>query len=95
MVIEIYPRLLTGPVTKSDYDERLGLLEQLHEIDTDLAYKAACTEDAFDAVVSAVRMSRFIVDLSSTFSLENDPSELIEGEIWCPSSLVAELVGSD
>lgn len=94
MVIEIYPRLLTGPVIKSDYDERLGLLEQLHEIDTDLAYKAARTEDAFDAAVSAVRMSRFIVDLSSTFSLENDPSELIEGEIWCPSSLVAELVGS-
>lgn len=91
MVIEIYPRLLTGSVNKSDYDARLGQLHRFHEIDTDLAYKAACSEDAFDAAVSAVKMSRHIEDLSSSFTLASDPIKLIEGEIWCPPSLVASM----
>lgn len=85
MVIEIYPRLLTGAVNRANYDARVELLREYAEIDTDLAYKAACSEDAFDAAVSAVEMSRQIGDFSSSLSIATDPTKLIEGEIWRPS----------
>ena len=82
LVIEIYPRLLTGPVNKSDFDERAAYLaRRMPEIDDPLACKAASSEDAFDAAVSAVMMSRHINEISALTASRN-PSELIEGRIW-------------
>jgi len=84
LVIEIYPRLLTGDVTKSDFDKRVEYLtERVPEIDGALACKAISTEDAFDAAVSAVVMSRHVETLAA-LTQSQDPTELIEGAIWWP-----------
>ena len=84
LVIEIYPRLLTGSVTKSDFDERVEYLDQRWpEIAAALACKAASSEDAFDAAVSAVVMNRHLDEIS-TLTASRDPLELIEGSIWWP-----------
>ena len=87
LVIEIYPRLLTGPVNKSDAFAREAYLAQgFPEIDDALAHKAASSEDAFDAAVSAVVMSRH-VDEISTLTASRDPTALIEGRIWWPREI--------
>lgn len=84
LVIEIYPRLLTGPVNKSDFDARqMYLAEKCCEIDYRLACKAASSEDAFDAAVSAVVMSRHLDEIL-TLTAAEDRTELIEGRIWWP-----------
>ena len=84
-VIEIYPRLLTGTVTKSDFCKRWAhLAAECHpEIGGGLACKAASSEDAFDAAVSAVEMSRHMEEIVALTRSQNDV-ELIEGRIWWP-----------
>ena len=87
LVIEIYPRLLTRQVDKSDFDARQKYLEQgWPEIDCELACKAASSEDAFDAAVSAVVMSRHLDEISA-LTKSQDSTELIEGRIWWPREL--------
>ena len=87
LVIEIYPRLLTGPVNKSDFDERADYLaKRCPEIDDALACKAASSEDAFDAAVSAVVMNRHINEISA-LTKSRDSTELIEGSIWWPREI--------
>ena len=84
LVIEIFPRLLTGPVKKSDYAAREAYLAQrFPEIDEAFAYKAASSEDAFDAAVSAVIMSRHVDEIFA-LTATRDPRERIEGRIWWP-----------
>ena len=88
VVIEIYPRLLTGDVIKSSSDDRRKYLttEPFPEIDSALACKAVSTEDAFDAAVSAVVMSRHVETLAA-LTQSQDPTELIEGAIWWPRQI--------
>ena len=87
LVIEIYPRLLTGPVNKSDYAARKAFLASgFPEIDGGLAGKAASSEDAFDAAVSAVVMARHLDEISA-LTASQDPKELIEGRIWWPREI--------
>ncbi len=83
LVIEIYPRLLTGDVIKSSFDERRRYLttERFPEIDSALAFKAASSDDAFDAAVSAVVMSRHVENIAALTQSQN-PTEVIEGAIW-------------
>lgn len=84
LVIEIYPRLLTGPVNKSDHAERVSYLARgLPEIGAALARKAASSEDAFDAAVSAVAMHRHLDEIA-TLTEARDARERIEGSIWWP-----------
>ena len=92
-VVEIYPRLLTDSVNKSDFCERRAHLaaECSPEIGGGLACKAASSEDAFDAAVSAVVMSRHIDEIAA-LTRSQDPVELIEGAIWWPQDTRA--VGS-
>ena len=94
LVIEIYPRLLTGSVNRSDFCERRAHLaaECSPEIGGGLACKAASSEDAFDAAVSAVVMSRHVKDSALTQS--DDPVELIEGAIWWPQDTRAAATAS-
>ena len=87
LVIEIYPRLLTGPVTKSDYFEREAYLARgFPEIADPFLSRAASSEDAFDAAVSAVVMSRHLDELSTLTTTEN-ATERIEGSIWWPREI--------
>ena len=87
LVIEIYPRLLTGPVNKSDPSARKALLAGgFPEIDDKLARKAASSDDAFDAAVSAVVMARHLGEITELTASE-DPKERIEGRIWWPREI--------
>ncbi len=85
-VIEIYPRILTGPVVKSNQAARERYLVDHHpSLPQDLMSLAASNEDAFDAAVSALAMARsahHLIDLRRT----SDRTMSLEGEIWVPSA---------
>ncbi len=83
IVIEIYPRLIYGPIRKSDPGTRLKVLEQFPEIVGDFRTQAVACDDAFDAAVAVVQMSRDIVSLDA-LTRAHDPRLLIEGAIWQP-----------
>jgi hypothetical protein len=81
-VVEIYPRLLTGPVTKSRATERRSWLDREASIGDDLREQAASSEDAFDAAASALRMSEHADELAV---LAREPGRALEGRIWRPA----------
>ncbi len=83
-VIELYPRLCTGPVHKRDPTARAEYLRQsawtltpAHEL------AAASSEDAFDAAVSALCMDQRVASLRE-LRPSDDPVERLEGAIWNP-----------
>ena len=90
LAVEIYPRLLTGGVTKANFDARWEFLNDpptdVGEIDAGtckLLCKAASSEDAFDAAVSAMVMSLHL-DGISALTATTDAGERAEGRIWWP-----------
>ncbi len=59
VVVEIYPRWFTGPVVKSRFLARERWWDRLGPaVDARLRARALCGEDAFDAAVSAIALSR-------------------------------------
>ena len=85
LVVEIYPRLLTGPVIKSSQRERERYLETV-SLPADLRRLAASSEDAFDAAVSAMVMAARVEELTA---LPEEPGYAIEGKIWTPRASAA------
>jgi hypothetical protein len=87
VVVEIYPRLLTGPVRKGDRASREAYLSNLPGVGAHAAFAelAADSEDAFDAAVSALVMSRHAAELEHLPPVD-DPDTLLEGEIWAPAA---------
>ncbi len=84
-VVEIYPRLLTGPVRKSRPAERAALLEERFPcLSPEHRLLAIGSEDAFDAAVSALVMAEHAADLA-TLPAEIDPELRLEGRIWHPA----------
>lgn len=82
VVVEIYPRRLTGPVNKSSWSARLQYLTTKHSDQPEfMRERAAGSEDAFDAAVSAIVMSRHRDQLVRLPAVA-DPTERIEGRIW-------------
>jgi hypothetical protein len=92
LVVEIYPRLLTGRVVKSNPLHRAEYLAQHYPaLPPDRQQLAASTEDAFDAAVSALVMA----DHRAAFPCL--PTGLgapyaAEGCIWRPASVPAPAV---
>ena len=83
-VAEIYPRALTGRVNKSRWSTRHAyLLERFPGQPRDLLERAAGSEDAFDAAVSALVMSEHEAELRLRVPPIDPPYE-IEGRIWRP-----------
>ncbi len=83
-VIEIYPRALTGPVRKSSWADRNEFLfGRFPAQPAELLERAAGSEDAFDAAVSALVMASHQGSLES-LALTSDPDYSIEGRIWRP-----------
>jgi len=80
LIVEIYPRVLTGPVRKNSQGERERYLEAV-PLPPDLRRLAASGEDAFDAAVSAVVMAARVEELEA---LSEEPGYAIEGKIWAP-----------
>jgi len=83
LVIEIYPRILTGPVVKSLHEDRSAYLKRWPALTTDTRSRAAASEDAFDALVSALVMDAHIAEIRSLGA--GDDLSRLEGEIWIPT----------
>jgi hypothetical protein len=85
VVLEIYPRLLTGSVRKSDAVARAALLTTRYpHLDEEHTRLATLSEDAFDAAVSALVMIEHVSDLQS-LPTEPDAELCLEGRIWHPA----------
>jgi hypothetical protein len=84
VVVEIYPRLMTGPVHKSKSEDRERLLARRYP-SLAAAHRrlAILSEDAFDAAVSALVMIEHIADLTR-LPVEMDDDIRLEGRIWHP-----------
>lgn len=85
-VVEMYPRLLTGPVVKRRRDAREEMLtgmivEGASATHRGLMELAATSEDAFDAAVSAIRMHAYLSDGSG---VPGPVTATIEGRVWEP-----------
>lgn len=85
LVVEIYPRSLTGAVKKSDAASREAYLSARYGVlDGRMHERAASSEDAFDAAISALVMHKHLGDLMTLPAVENRQT-LLEGMIWHPS----------
>jgi hypothetical protein len=84
VVVEIYPRILTGPVVKTSPSARRAYLTRRYpELDPGIAERAQASEDAFDALVSALVMHAHVDELLG-LAPSRDPAILREGWIWWP-----------
>jgi hypothetical protein len=82
-VVEIYPRALTGPVDKGRWTTRHAYLEERFPlVDPALRERAAGSQDAFDAAVSALVMATAPI---APLPQATDPTELLEGRVWLPA----------
>ncbi len=85
MVVEIYPRYLTGRVEKSNAVARALYLQARHANESrELLELAERSEDAFDAAVSASRMQRFARDFARIGRTPRTEVDRREGRIWTP-----------
>ena len=85
LVVEIYPRALTGPVVKSDAAARRQYLDAWGwPRDLGLRTRVAATEDSFDAAISARQMALHATEFADLPA----PSHLdrVEGRIWVPKA---------
>jgi hypothetical protein len=90
LLVEMYTRLLTGPVKKSNAAARHSYL--LNKKKTDVAYaglsrgvveKARGSEDAFDALVCCMEMVRWRSEFAG-LRATRDAVLKLEGETWRP-----------
>jgi hypothetical protein len=85
MAVEIYPRALTGPVVKSRHRARREYLtRRFADQDAVMRERAAGSEDAFDAAVSALVMARHREELAALPSVPVGSRLRLEGAIWTP-----------
>ena len=85
MAVEIYPRALTGPVLKSRHRARREYLaRRFPDQDAVMRERAAGSEDAFDAAVSALVMARHRDELSALPPVPPGSRLRLEGAIWTP-----------
>lgn len=83
-VVEIWPRLLTGPVNKSSSADRAAYLQRLDQaLSPEDFLSASESDDAFDAAVSAISMSQHLKELTNLPEV-SDRRALLEGIIWHP-----------
>jgi Protein of unknown function (DUF429) len=86
MALEIYPRALTGPVLKSRHRARREYLaRRFGAQDEVMRERAAGSEDAFDAAVSALVMARHRDELAALEPAPPGSRPRLEGAIWTPA----------
>jgi hypothetical protein len=87
VALEIYPRALTGPVVKSRHRARREYLaRRFGAQDEVMRERAAGSEDAFDAAVSALVMARHQEELAALEELPPGSPRRLEGAIWTPAT---------
>jgi hypothetical protein len=85
LVIEIYPRALTGAIKKNRWLDRREFVEKrFPEQPAPMRERAAGSEDSFDAAASALVMAANDCQLTALEQLA-DPFYAIEGKIWRPT----------
>jgi hypothetical protein len=86
LTVEIYPRLFTpkGLVKSHHLDRRAHLTQTFPDQNPVLLERAAGSEDAFDAAISALMMAANIDELESLPQFAPDSPQVIEGCIWTP-----------
>jgi hypothetical protein len=88
-VLEIYPRLLTGPVRKSDPAARAAYVEAAPwPIPPRFARAMAGSEDALDAGISALAMHDHRSELAA-LTPTGDPVTRVEGDVWRPNKITS------
>ena len=96
MLVEIYPRLLTGAVVKSSAGARARYLEgeRFGALAPEARAQASASEDAFDALISALVLRE---QASTLLSLEpaRDEHTRLEGAIWRPELAAAAPLPQD
>jgi hypothetical protein len=84
VVVEIYPRLCTGPVVKSRAaDRRAYSTTLMTDVDAAVLERAVASDDAFDALCAVLTMARRADELRALATLVDDRRR-VEGEIWRP-----------
>lgn len=85
LVVEIYPRILTGAISKSNESARVHYLASRgFDMHPEILAKAVSCEDAFDAVVSAIAMAK-AWDQLTNLEATRDRQLRLEGIIWHPA----------
>jgi len=87
IVVEIYPRLLTQKVIKKRTTARCDYLSasRFTLLPEAIRQEAAASEDAFDALVSALVMQEHAASFACLHQT-TDSAEALEGRIWRPDS---------
>jgi hypothetical protein len=86
LVVEIWPRLFMGAVLKSRRDARRHYLARsLPTVGGAARDDAEASDDAFDALVSALAMNEHRAALAR-LAQTTSPRALLEGEIWRPAT---------
>ncbi|MCP4203585.1 MAG: DUF429 domain-containing protein [bacterium] len=84
LVVEIWPRVFMGGVKKSRRDERTRFLDEFCPgVKGSRRSAAEASDDAFDALVSALAMDRHREEFEQLVRAKN-PITRLEGEIWRP-----------
>jgi hypothetical protein len=90
LLVEMYTRLMTGPVAKSNPEARRVYLASRRKNDALYAklprgvlQGALGSEDAFDALVSTLEMVRYVAEFEG-LRATRDPVLRLEGETWRP-----------
>jgi hypothetical protein len=88
MVLELYPRLCTGPVRKSSRAQRAAYVAGAPwSVAPAFASALVESEDAFDAAISALVMGDHRVELAA-LRQTSDPVTLLEGDVWRPRKIL-------
>ncbi|WP_133826494.1 hypothetical protein [Actinomycetospora succinea] len=83
-LMEIYPRVHTGPVVKRSPAARREAAGSDPRIPAALLDDVVATEDAFDAAFSALAMAEHLDELGSLRAAPPERPEAIEGALWRP-----------
>ncbi len=91
LAVEIYPRLFVprGFVKRDAQARRRWLESRSPEQPAPLLERAARSEDAFDAAISALAMAERVEEFNVLASFPADARERLEGAIWTPRALGA------
>lgn len=85
ILVEIYPRALTGAVAKGNAEDRRAYLAANYpQLELEMSRRATSSDDAFDALVSAFVMAEHASELV-TLEQSRDDVDRLEGRIWLPS----------
>ncbi len=86
-VVELYPRLMTGPVHKRNATARADYLDACRwPLQPAHAQSMRHSEDAFDAGISALALAEWQPE-APHLAQWTDRQILLEGDIWPPSNI--------